>query len=101
VGLTTGLVGDATDVLIELATAAASARDSWPASEVDAEQLRAVFEAVRNAANESRAALAAVRARAIPYRDSSRHLHVAGGRIVRMVVAGDQRTDDSNDDIPC
>lgn len=60
----------------------------------------AVLEAVRSVANESRAALAAVRDRATHYRDSSGHLHVAGGRIVRMVVAEDQRSGDCDDDIP-
>jgi len=94
-----GLLDDADDVLRELAGAAASARESWPAA-AETDELRAVFEAVRNVAAESRSRLATARDRAARFRDAEHHLHVHGGRVTRMapVVADDAF--DATDDIP-
>jgi hypothetical protein len=80
--------------------AAASARESWPAG-ADADELRAVLEAVRNVATESWTKLATVRDRATRFRDEHHHLHVAGGRIVRMAPVEDDSTrEDAADDLP-
>jgi hypothetical protein len=94
------LLDDAADVLCELVAAAATARERWPAmSETD--ELRAVLEAVRNVATDSRTKLATVRDRATQFRDEHHHLHVAGGRIVRMApVEDDSWREDAADDIP-
>lgn len=95
-----GLLDDADDVLRELAGTAAGAHDSWPAMD-DTDELRAVLDAVRNVANESRTKLATARDRATRLRDAHHHLHVSGGRVVRMVPAEDDaRHEGPDDDIP-
>jgi hypothetical protein len=94
-----GLLDDAHDVLHELAGAAASARQSWP-PEAETDELRALLEAVHHAATESRNKLAAARERAARYRDAEHHLHVLGGRVVRMVPVVEDEACDATDDIP-
>lgn len=93
-----GLLDDADDLLRELACAAVSAREHWPAM-AETDELRAVLEAVRNVAAESRTRLAAARGSAHRFRDEHHHLHVAGGRVVRMAPV-EEGAGDPNDDIP-
>jgi hypothetical protein len=94
------LLDDAADALCELAAAAATARERWPAmSETD--ELRAVLEAVRNVATESRTKLATASDRTARFRDAHHHLHVSGGRVVRMApVEDDSWREGAADDIP-
>jgi hypothetical protein len=95
-----GLLDDANDVLAELAAAATHAREAWPAT-AETDELRAVFEAVRNVAADSRSKVSTARDRATRFRDSHRHLHVAGGRVVRMAIVEDEAMHEHpNDDIP-
>jgi hypothetical protein len=98
--LTRALVDDATELLSELADHAAVSRDAWPIVPA-ADELRAVFEAVRGIAIESRTKLLAAHDRAARFLDGDHHLHVVGGRVVRMVVAdAEAGPDDASDDIP-
>jgi hypothetical protein len=93
-----GLLDDALDAVHELAVTAAQAREGWPAT-TDTDELRAVLDAVRNAAGECRTRLTTARDDVTRLRDDHHHLHVAGGRIVRMApVEGDASGPD--DDIP-
>ena len=94
------LLDDAADALSELAAAAASARERWPAVD-ETDELRAVLEAVRTVATQSRAALANARDRTTRFREEHHHLHVAGGRLVRMAPVDDESwREDASDDIP-
>jgi len=87
-GLDTALE-DAAEVLTELIVAASRSRDAWPVVAA-ADEIRAVFEAVRSVAAESRVKLAEVRDRVVHFREHEDHLHVAAGQVVRMVVAGSE-----------
>lgn len=94
------LIDDAAEALYELSTTAASAREHWPAG-AETDELRAVLEAVRNVASECRTKLATARDRATRFREEHHHLHVAGGRLVRMApVEDDSWREDASDDIP-
>src|SRR5262245_39346320 len=94
------LIDDAAEALYELSAAVTSAREGWPALAAT-DELREVFEAVRDVAAECRTKLATPRDRAMRFRDEHHHLHVEGGRLVRMApVEGDSWREDASDDIP-
>ena len=89
---------DACDALRELAGTAASVREGWPAT-AETDELRAVFEAVRQVAAECRTRLAAAGDRVLRLRETQDHLHVAGTRVVRLVPVVDDASD-PDDDLP-
>jgi hypothetical protein len=99
--VTRNLLDDALEILSELAAHSTGSRNAWPAVP-EADELRGVFEAVRGVALECGAKLEAVRDRASRFHEGDHHLHLAAGRVVRMVaVDARSRIDDgSDDDLP-
>jgi hypothetical protein len=99
--ITRTLLDDATEVLAELATHTAGSRDAWPVVP-EADDLRAVFEAVRGVAIDCCNRLDAVRDQVVRFHAGDHHFHLAAGRVVRM-VAVDVRPHieaASDDDLP-
>ena len=83
------LLDEATELLTELGATASAARDGWPIVP-QTDELRGLFEAARNTAIDSRAKLMTLHDRVGRYRETGRHYHVAGGRVVRMVALADE-----------
>jgi len=92
------LLDEAGEILRELAWAATNARERWPAT-ADTDELRAMLDAIRGVAAECRTKLAATGDRITRFHDAHPHLHIAGGRVVRMVPVQDDASG-PDDDIP-